>query len=70
MRDNAELLKYAVKNERHCTAEAIKNCSHTVFGEHTEKVRLFGYAIFGQIGNRFIDEYFGLGFLLIPVERK
>lgn len=69
-RGNEALLKYAVKNPNNCTVEDITKGTELIFGEHVAKVRKQGYDISGQIANRTLYDYLGIGFSLSPVEME
>ncbi len=69
-RGNEALLKYAVKNPNNCTVEDITKGAELIFGEHVAKVRKQGYDISGQIANRTLYDYLGIGFSLSPVEME
>jgi len=67
---NAALMKYAVKNENHCTVEDVVKHAEIVFNEHVELVRALGYDISCQISNHFLYDYLGIEFSLTPLEME
>lgn len=70
LRGNAELLKYAIKNESHYTADEIQKCAEMVFDQNWEHIRELGYDISGQNGDRFLYEFLGIEFSLSPREME
>ncbi|MEI6579623.1 MAG: HAD family hydrolase [Eubacteriales bacterium] len=69
-RGNAALMKYVVKNEKHCTVEDVVKHAEIIFNQHISSLREFGYEISGQVGDKFLYEYLGIEFSLTPLEME
>ncbi len=69
-RGNAELLRYAVKNPKGCTAEDVIKRSYEISENHVRKVRDLGYDITGQVINKAIYDSLGIEFSVSPLEAE
>ena len=55
-------LFYVPKKPNNCTLEDVRKNAELIFVKHVENVRRIGYDISGQIVNKVLYEYLGLGF--------